>query len=305
MNIHTSFVLLAALAVASAVTISSANAEEFKDQGLPYACVGCNTDDSIAAAKTHLINDMPISVWTDKDEYMRDDIITLTGHVSNPVKAGTGASAQVTVMVKNSVGAIVTVDQIGVGDDKTFQTALNTGGKMWSSDGIYTIYVQHNQNTNKVQVALESGMADGPMQPPSATTPEDCASDQLMVVDMCVPYMIEGGVVTGTDVNTNDGALIIMIEPTDYGTLTLSPSNEVINGVFMILVDNEQSDDYKMMEDGTIIVWFGPEAEVVEIIGEYVIPEFGTIAVMILAAAIVSIIAVSARSRLSIVTPRV
>jgi predicted secreted protein with PEFG-CTERM motif len=36
------------------------------------------------------------------------------------------------------------------------------------------------------------------------------------------------------------------------------------------------------------------------VIGTFVIPEFGTIAVMILAVAIISIIAVSAKSRLSI-----
>ncbi|RNJ74796.1 MAG: PEFG-CTERM sorting domain-containing protein, partial [Nitrosopumilus sp. D6] len=37
-----------------------------------------------------------------------------------------------------------------------------------------------------------------------------------------------------------------------------------------------------------------------EVIGTYVIPEFGAIAVIILAVAIISIIAVSARSKLSI-----
>ena len=41
--------------------------------------------------------------------------------------------------------------------------------------------------------------------------------------------------------------------------------------------------------------------EQIEIIGTFVIPEFGTIAAMILAVAIISIIAISAKSRLSIV----
>jgi predicted secreted protein with PEFG-CTERM motif len=39
---------------------------------------------------------------------------------------------------------------------------------------------------------------------------------------------------------------------------------------------------------------------VIEIIGTFVIPEFGTIAVMILIIAIISVIAISAKSRLSI-----
>ena len=42
----------------------------------------------------------------------------------------------------------------------------------------------------------------------------------------------------------------------------------------------------------------------IEIVGTHVIPEFGTIAMIVLAVAIVSIIAVSAKSRLSIM-PRI
>jgi len=42
----------------------------------------------------------------------------------------------------------------------------------------------------------------------------------------------------------------------------------------------------------------------IEIVGTHVVPEFGTIAMIVLAVAIVSIIAVSAKSRLSIM-PRI
>jgi predicted secreted protein with PEFG-CTERM motif len=45
---------------------------------------------------------------------------------------------------------------------------------------------------------------------------------------------------------------------------------------------------------------FPAGAEKIEVVGTFVVPEFGTIAVMILAVAIISIIAVSAKSRLSI-----
>jgi predicted secreted protein with PEFG-CTERM motif len=45
---------------------------------------------------------------------------------------------------------------------------------------------------------------------------------------------------------------------------------------------------------------FPAGTEQIEVIGTYVIPEFGAIAAMILAVAIISIIAVSARSKLSI-----
>ena len=54
----------------------------------------------------------------------------------------------------------------------------------------------------------------------------------------------------------------------------------------------------------TLTVSFPAGTEEIEVIGTFVIPEFGTIAAMILAVAIISIIAASARSRLSIM-PRV
>ena len=52
--------------------------------------------------------------------------------------------------------------------------------------------------------------------------------------------------------------------------------------------------------DNTVTVMFPAGAEQIEIFGTFLIPEFGTIAVMILVVAIISIIAVSSRSRLSI-----
>ena len=52
--------------------------------------------------------------------------------------------------------------------------------------------------------------------------------------------------------------------------------------------------------DRTLTIEFPAGAEEIEIIGTFVVPEFGTIAAMILAVAIISIIAVSAKSRLSI-----
>lgn len=52
--------------------------------------------------------------------------------------------------------------------------------------------------------------------------------------------------------------------------------------------------------DRTLTIQFSAGAEEIEIIGTTVIPEFGAIAVMILAVSIISIIAVSAKSRLSI-----
>jgi predicted secreted protein with PEFG-CTERM motif len=90
-----------------------------------------------------------------------------------------------------------------------------------------------------------------------------------------------------------------MINANEDGTLTLTPSKKVLDGAFMVLVDGEEWDDVEW-DGNKISVMFFAGTEKIEIIGTFVVPEFGAIAALILAVAIISIIAVSAKSRLSI-----
>jgi predicted secreted protein with PEFG-CTERM motif len=73
----------------------------------------------------------------------------------------------------------------------------------------------------------------------------------------------------------------------------------------MVLIDGEEANDTGLnsavINGNTVTVEFREGTEEIEIIGTFVIPEFGTIAAMILAVAIISIIAISSKSRLSIV----
>ena len=127
-----------------------------------------------------------------------------------------------------------------------------------------------------------------------------CDSSEVNIGGNCTSYDISNGHVTSATVNTDDNSVIIDIQAEDDGTLTISPSTSTQKGIFMVLVDGEESDDAEI-NGNTVIVPFGAETEQIEIIGTFVIPEFGTIAAMILAVAIISIIAISAKSRLSIV----
>ena len=126
-----------------------------------------------------------------------------------------------------------------------------------------------------------------------------CGSSEVNVGGNCTSYDISGGHVISATVNTNDNSFIVNIDADDDGTLTISPSESTQKGIFMVLVDGEESDDAEI-NGNTVIVPFGAETEQIEIIGTFVVPEFGTIAAMILAVAIISIIAISAKSRLSI-----
>jgi len=285
MNSRTSFALLAILTAVGTLTMSSAYAAG----DLPQACVGCTMDDARATANEMLLKDIPISVWTDKTDYGHNDMIMVKGQVANT------SGFPVTVTVVSPLNSIVTIDQLVVAEDGSFKTSLNTAGAMWKYDGTYTIKVNYgnSEKSNSVKVELIGGVVTG------QTPTKKCSTNEVAIGDNCVPFSISGGMVTGATINTNDNSIVISINAKEDGTLTITPSKEILDGIFMVLVDGEESNDVEIIGN-KVTVMFPAGAEKIEIIGTYVIPEFGAIAAMILAVAIISIIAVSAKSRLSI-----
>ena len=107
--------------------------------------------------------------------------------------------------------------------------------------------------------------------------------------------------------------MLIDIESADDGHITITLPRELIDSQladgtddqFFVLIDGEEV-PYDEMSSGadsrTINVEFYAGTSQIEIVGTSVaVPEFGTIAVVVLAGAITSIIVLSARSRLSLV----
>jgi len=292
MNNRTSFALLAFMTAVGTLTMSSAYAAG----EIPEACVGCSMEDAKTTANRMLQRDLPVSVWTDKSDYGHNDMIRVTGQVAN-----VASGYPVTVTVVSPLNSIVTIDQVRVTQDGTFETTLNTAGAMWKYDGTYTIKVNYGsaEKSNKAKVELTGG--EGYI--PNYDTPtkiKQCTGNELSANGQCIPFIISGGMVTGASINTNDNSIVIMINAENDGTLTISPTKTIIDGIFMVLVDGQEWDDVEIVAN-KVTIKFLAGAEKIEIIGTHVIPEFGTIAAMILAVAIISIIAVSAKSRLSII----
>ena len=293
MNSRTSFALLAILTAVSTLTMSSARAVE--DNNLPQACVGCSMEDARTTANEMLLKDIPISVWTDKTSYSHNDMIMVKGQVAN-IDSG----FPVTVTVVSPLNSIVTIDQLTVSDNGSFETTLNTGGSIWKYDGTYTIKVNYGsaEKSNSAQVELMGGVEYTPSyetQQPS----KQCGPGDLSASGQCVPFSISGGTITSAAINSDDNSIIININAQDDGVLTITPSKTVQDGIFMVLVDGEEWDDVEIVAN-KVTVMFPAGAEQIEVFGTFVIPEFGTIAMMVLAVAIISIVAISARSRLSI-----
>ena len=288
MNNQTSLALLVLLTAVGTLTVASAYAQD-----LPPPCAGCEPQDPRETAKQLLLNDIPISVWTDKAQYDHNDIIKVKGQVAN-----VALGFPVTITVVSPSNAIVEVDQINVTPEGDFETTISTAGQSWKYNGAYTINVNYgtNERSNSVQIEIIGQFGDGQLG--DSGDGIECGAD-LPIDDQCVPFSIVGGMVTNAALNIDDKSIVIDIEAEEDGTLTLTPAKSVQDGIFLVFVDSEQWDDVEIV-DNTVTVMFPAGAEQIEIFGTFLIPEFGTIAVMILVVAIISIIAVSSRSRLSI-----
>ena len=241
----------------------------------------------------------PIMVATDKTSYSEGETIVVTGTVRDLLS---GVPVSLTVMAPN--GNLVAVQQPSVGADKKFSAELTAGGPLMKSEGTYTIVVLYGNQSRISETTFEFGGSTVIMQDDNKYS---VAIDES---EYALDYSITGGSLVSIVPNMDDKSLVITIDSVEDGSLTLTLPRSIIDALdedmdinFLVFVDREESDDVEetsTSSDRTLTILFPAGAEEIEIIGTWIVPEFGTIAAMILAVAIVSIIAISARSRLSI-----
>ncbi|NWK07266.1 PEFG-CTERM sorting domain-containing protein [Marine Group I thaumarchaeote] len=254
-----------------------------------------------------------IVITTDKASYSEGEIILVTGEVQSLY------GIPVSIIVKAPNGNLVSIAQIDVGADKKFSTKITAGGALMKVEGTYTITVQYGNVNRTAETSFEFGgvIEDQTMK---ETTGEPIMEFESEITDTTVSvqgsvdlvgYEITGGKLLSIMTDVDAKSLIILIDATDDGSLTITIPRLVLDAVFengeddefFVLVNDEEVDFDEIISstDRILIIAFPAGTETIEIIGTFVIPEFGTIAAMILAVAIISIIAISAKSRLSII----
>ena len=258
----------------------------------------------------------------DKTSYLEGETISIFGEITNMI-----ASNQISLIIQSPNGNLVALDQMTVGSDKQFSTEIKLGGKLMKQEGTYTIKVQYGEQS--ITTSFEfGGVIDMPENALEETIVEDTVENKVMddpvIVDSIVTattltiqdstdlisYEITNGKIINVIPDLDAVSLLIDIEAIDNGAITLTIPRSVLDSTindsddeFFVLVDGEEVDfeEITTSTDRTLTIEFLAGSEQIEIIGTFVIPEFGTIAAMILAVAIISIIAISAKSRLSIV----
>ena len=286
MNSKAIILLLAIVSVGSMGITSQAFAAGQDDIEIPYRYL-----DGIDPNQ----QDPAITFNIESDTYDHDSIIIITGQVK------TVKDVDVVFVVTGPLG-IVQIDQVKVSSDGSFSTTINTASAMMKYDGEYKIKASYDQyNDHFEYVNLVGGIDVGSLVGHEVKHHETEVFDLASEVD----YSISGGDVHGVTANVNGNSLVVSIhDAEDGGELTITLPSDVItpfnDGTFFVLVNDEESDDAS--QDGnTITVPFDADAETIEIIGTHVVPEFGTIAAIILAVAITSIIAISAKSKLNLI----
>ena len=271
-----------------------------------------------------------IDVSTDKPNYSDGDIMIISGEIKNLVPGD-----QLSILIQSPNGNLVALDQLTVSSDNQFISEIKLGGKLMKTEGTYTIKVQYREQsaTTSFDFGGMVSSSTNELDVVEDTVIEDTVVEGVIIEDSFVEdIVIVDSVVTATTVTVQDSndlisyeitnakllnvvpdldavSLLISIETTDEGSITLTIPRSVldasINGgddEFFVLVDGEEVDfeEIRTSVDRTLTIDFLAGTEQIEIIGTFVVPEFGTIAAMILAVAIISIVAISAKSRLSL-----
>ena len=240
-----------------------------------------------------------LTIDTEKESYAAGEPIKIFGYVENKV-----SDNKVTLRVYNPVNNLIHIDEVLVKNDGSFATEIQTSiGGLWQKDGVYTIFANYFAS-EAVTTQFEYGgiMSAGVQTAPPEFAMEEDSSSIIVLEDNAVNYDITCAEIRSMTPDPENKSLIIEIKTDCDGELKITLPKEVIDTDeegFFVLVDGDETDHSAMSvpEFWTLIIPFSNGSEEIEIIGTFVIPEFGTIALLVLVVAISTITIISAKNK--------
>ena len=248
-----------------------------------------------------------ITLTSDNTAYQEGDVITITGTIEK-VLPGMPVTLQI-FFEKN----LIQVSQVKVSQNGEFTDTFTAAGPQWKNEGTVTIKADYGGASTELNIEFFKNTSGVFTSNYEVKIPEGGTFD--------VPYTMKGGIISSMNLNQKNLSLIINIVTSSDGNLNINLPRDSIDSVnnsgqdidFIVLMYEGNSEipiqtDVKKVETGTefrsIDIPVKDGDTKIEIVGTHVVPEFGTVAMIVLAVAIVSIIAVSTKSRLSIM-PRI
>ena len=239
-----------------------------------------------------------------------------SGQISIDGYTGAAQSDAITITVVAPNGNIVAIDQLSADSSGNFSTDIGTGGSMWGQDGTYTVKLQAGSGglyAADFDVDISNGTTDGTsidfsnlgtyddgyetkMQ--SATEGSTGLSISADAVEGATSFTINGS----TD-RTESAVTLTVVAP-NGNIVTVDQLSPGSDGAFSSEIGVggpmwSQDGIYTVTAIQGDATAYQSTVEV-DIADGAVIPEFGTVASLVLVIAITSIIILSAKGRLSI-----
>jgi len=245
-----------------------------------------------------------IELSTSGDIYYNGDHVVVFGNVSTFFE-----DLPITIQIYHETN-LISVAQVPVAADGTFVTSFYATGNKWKDDGTYTIRAQYTP-TQIAETTFE--FFEQEIDKSSAIFPVDIPNSGTFDVG----YTVRGGEVKNIDMNQERYSLLIETEMNSNGNIILKlprdsfdAQNDGIDITFIILIskENNVAIDFMQVEYEeiaisadyrTIRIPLEEGDKWVEVIGTYVIPEFGSIVIIILVVAVSSAIIIS-KSKFSV-----
>ena len=228
-----------------------------------------------------------LTVETDADSYTTGDEITISGQLTT-----TTINQPVLIQVLDPQENRVRIDQVDAAADGSYTYTFPTGGPLMDTSGTYTVLVSYKTTEEEATFQFTSTEEEG-------WIPIDVNIDGT---DHEIEYMITGSgnsldSVTG-DVDTI--SFLAELTAASDGTLSLRFGEDIFDAdpEFVAFIDEIPFDGGLPAGPGatnTLEIDFEAGTEQIEIVGDTIIPEFGAIAAIVLAVAIVGIIVATAR----------
>jgi len=222
-----------------------------------------------------------ISVQTDDNNYDEGDTILISGSISTII-----GETDVTLQLFHE-GNLIDIAQIKVGGDGNYSHTINAEGPQWVRDGEYVVKVTYGES-NAAEISFQF-----------TTKGEITETTDNLIVDagdsgtFDIKYTIIGGTIENSKIDPDILGIVLEINAIDEGRLVLDLPREFIdaekqNGkdeVFIILIDDIQTTYEESITNSDVRklqINFERGDSEIKIIGTYVIPEFGTIVMIIL-----------------------
>ena len=227
---------------------------------------------------------LPITINTDKTVYNYGDNIIIQGMIQN-IRVGQVVILVVTDLQRN----IITVDQLGISENRSYSTEIQALGPLWEKDNVYVIKVQYGSEIkNKIDIIVGNVTENANIQ---------CGNNEFLASGHCIEFNMNNGVITGAVIDGEKNILTVMIESTNNGTIIINPHTDVLRDIQGVMINGEKS-AYSMLNETRIQVDFSKGTQKIEIYATSIVPEFGAIIPMILVIGIMVCIAISARSKI-------